>query len=1000
MAFRARKLGLRALVAVSGIAFSVDAPLPLRAEELRSEITVRARVTTLTPEQPVRIHFRTGGEGFGGAVVHGELTVLPKDPRAVSQLGKAGTDYFANGDRPGTPIWIRMGSWSPEAPIWVMDPHGRPPFVAFTVDGMNAGAKSASVLKGLTLEVELRQHGRVLKDIVEKGPDGPTATVRIAFDRLGFGNSPSQAFLDDTLGVSALAQRRLRFLESLPWANRPLPRRFGIVTDCYGYAPGAGFSIRTTDKQVILTELRSVRQLGVNGLRQVPDFVVGMLRKKEGIGADFSRIRIARGTGYPVPVWNFQKNLASGCPYHPTMAGWRERIKSQAALIFSDPARRASADELWLMGIDEIGSVFDIAPESKAHQGACPYCRKAFHDYLKSFGLGPRDFDAKSWDDLRSTYGYWAKTYAELHAAAPATAPGAPPAKIDGYQLEVGGHDAFWTPKGPDITGPTTPAGPPSIVQDGKRAPMSEKGWALLYYYSHKFNSDSSAMLLGAERDYLMEQNELKRRALAAGKLDTPEAKQPWVYGYALRGVNFLLGGHSLEYFEFYRYADTAFVYETSNRDPRAWEWDSYMCDIGRILSDKLGKNFGVYVKPHRGAVIQRALAAASREAHMLFWYTFGPDWEKGDSFSVSPTFLASTSRAARLLAAAEDVIYDAKWAQAPEIAVVRPRTSEFFENAASWENGKWVYTALMHEHLPMDPLDEGFLESEDLSRYKVIYVSGSHLRRSAAAKLAKWVEAGGVLYTSGWGLARDEANQPLAMLSPVLGLRSRGEIEFWSEVFRYGATVIAPFKPVKDRPSYATVTGTGEFAGSFPLAVGREVLDPAPGTDVLATFGDGKPAVTRHRYGRGLAYVAGFYAGDEYASDVAKPDYDMSKDFNPVKASFVAAAALSAGVRPVVNVSAPLVEGILVRNPRTGKRAVSLINWAYKTHPPDPREVPPMNWDSVPFDSLSVDVRGVGTVHKVTSAWTGRALSFVQTGDAVTVTVPKLDEADVLLFD
>jgi hypothetical protein len=211
---------------------------------------------------------------------------------------------------------------------------------------------------------------------------------------------------------------------------------------------------------------------------------------------------------------------------------------------------------------------------------------------------------------------------------------------------------------------------------------------------------------------------------------------------------------------------------------------------------------------------------------------------------------------------------------------------------------------------------------------------------------------------------------------------------------------VSPPFVKVKDRPSYATVTGTSPFSGTFPLTVAREVLDPIQGTEVLATFGDGKPAITRHRYGKGAAYVAGFYAGVEYGSDVVKDDYDMSKDFNPVKASFVGAPALAAGARPVVSANSPLVEGLLLKNSHTGKLAVSLINWAYKTRPPDPKEMPPMNWDSIAFSSLSVDVRSVGPVRRVTSAWSGRPIPFVQKGDTVTVTLPKLEEADVLLFD
>jgi hypothetical protein len=957
------------------------------AVEPSDETSLRARVVSLTPNEPVRIYWRTGGEGFGGEVIRGELTLVPSDPAEVARLGRVGADYFPVGDKPGSPMWLPPGRWTPPTLLSALRQADRPPIFTFKIDGMNSGAKSGAVLKNVVVEFELLRRGKSLKSIVEKGPDGPTVTVRIPFREMGSGPAPAPKFVENTTGISEHARKRLKFLESLPWAHRPVPRRFAIITDCDGYAPGTGFNVRTTDKNVMLTELKSARQLGVNGLRSTPKFVVDMLVAKEGIGAEFSRGRIAHGVGYPVTNWNVRKkDLTAGCPYHPNMKGFGERLKAQAATVFSDPARRASAEELWLTEVDEIGSVFDRAPEKKSHQSVCPYCRQAFHDYLRRAGLGLADFGAKSWDDIRSTYGYWEKSYAEQQAQMPSAsaAPSAlpPPA----------------TP--PSIPEPGAAAGPPPIVENGKRAPLSEKGWALLYNYSRRFNSDSSAMLLGPVREYFEGQNAAKSRALADGRLDSPEARQPWVYTYALRGVNFLIAGHSLEYFDFYRFADSGFMYETSNRDPRAWEWDSYMCDIGRILSDKMGKRFAVSVKPHRGAVIQRALTAASREAKMLLWYDFGPDWWKGDSFAEHPEALSLTSRAARLLAASEDVIYDAKWAAPAEIAVVRPRTSEFFENNASWENGKWIYTALQHQHLPVDPLDEGLLESEDLSRYKAIYVSGSHLRRSAANKLAVWVERGGVLFTSGWGLARDEANQPLATLAPVLGLGARAPVELWRDVWRYPATELPPLRPLKDPPPYATVTGRTPFIGSFELALGREVLAPLPGTEVVGTYGDGKPAVTRHRYGKGTAYVLGFYAGDEYGSDLAHPTFDMSTDFSTTKASFVSAAALDAGVRPSVDASSPLVEGILLKNEKTRKMAVSLINWAYKTKPRNPDDIAPWIWEPVPFKSVLVKARIAKKVRAATSAWTERAVSFSQSGDVTTFTLPSLDEADVLLLD
>jgi hypothetical protein len=535
-----------------------------------------------------------------------------------------------------------------------------------------------------------------------------------------------------------------------------------------------------------------------------------------------------------------------------------------------------------------------------------------------------------------------------------------------------------------------------------RRAPLSPRGWARLHYWSRRFNNDASAQLFAPQRAYFDEQNQRKRAALAAGRGEALEARQPWVYAYALRGNTYLMGGHSLDFFDFYRHADNGFMYETSNRDPRVWQWDSYLCDVGRMLSDQLGTRFGLYVKPHRGAPIQRCLTALAREAKVVYWYTYGPDWVKGDSFSERPWALTAVSRAARLVAAAEDVLYAGRWAQPARVAVVRPRTSECFESAASWENGKWVYAALAQAQLPVDPLDEEWLLGLDLSRYRAIYVSGSHLRADVAAKLAAWVAAGGTLVTSGWGLARDEADQPLAVLQPVLGLRSRPAVELWRDVARYGATALAPLRPVREAPeAAASVTGATLFAGGVRLAVGREVLDPLPGAAVLARFGDGQPAVTRHAHGRGVAWVIGFYAGVETSVDLLRDDWDMARDQSPAKRAIVSGPAFAAGIAPVVDTGAPLVAGALLRHPGTGRLAVTLTNWAYRMRGDTPRPYdPPGGYGLVPCGPLRIVVRGAGPVRAARSAWSGEALTCTPRQDEVEIALPRLEEADVLVLE
>lgn len=599
-------------------------------------------------------------------------------------------------------------------------------------------------------------------------------------------------------------------------------------------------------------------------------------------------------------------------------------------------ARAMPTEEVWWRTEDEIGTVVDRAPEGKGHLAACPRCAEGFRAYLQGLGLKPGDVGRAAWEDV---------------------------APLD-----------IW-----------------------KKEPLNlpDPGAARTAFYTAHFNNYASAKLFTPLRQALAEANK------AGGKP---------VYSFALRGNTFLMGGHSLDFFDFYRHADNAFVYETSNRDARIWSWDSYLCDVGRVMSAEQSLKFGVYVKPHRGAPVQRALSAVARGADMLYWYTYGPDYAKGDTFAGQPDVLLLVSRAASLLGKTEEVLHGACWAVPPEVGVVNPRTSEIWARlsggtAAAWENAKWTYTALQHAHVPVDPLDEVMLARGDLSRYKVLYISGSHLTREAAARVADWVKAGGTLYTSGGGLARDEADRPLEPLAPALGLRARRPVEFWRSVKPYGATALQPFDEPKavlgTPPAGATVTGAAPFP-TAPLApvVGRERLDPAEGTEVLARFADGAAAVTRRTWGQGRAYVVGFFPGLEYSAAVRREEFDMARDFDPAVRAFVAAPALER-VRPVVDASAPLVEGVLVRNATSGRQAVVLMNWAYRVAA---KRVSGRSTSTVkrlvPARDVVVRLRGAGDLRRAASAALGRDLALEKDGDGWKIALPALDEGDVLLLD
>jgi len=205
------------------------------------------------------------------------------------------------------------------------------------------------------------------------------------------GKTPDDpAFVHHLCGLLTYAQRRAERTEALPWAKQPLPKRYAIQTDLGGYGEGIYYGIRTTDRDVVAAEVRTLRQLGINGLRNAPAFVLDMAACGEGFAKDLRRLRSMHGMGFPVARYDARNKDAdpeAGCPFAP---GVPERTKAGIAEVLAI-FPRAAAEEAWALTVDEIGSVFDGTPEGKRHVAVCPRCAEAFRDYLRSQGLKPAD---------------------------------------------------------------------------------------------------------------------------------------------------------------------------------------------------------------------------------------------------------------------------------------------------------------------------------------------------------------------------------------------------------------------------------------------------------------------------------------------------------------------------------------------------------------------------------------------------------------------------------
>ncbi|HUT01482.1 MAG TPA: hypothetical protein VM031_03435, partial [Phycisphaerae bacterium] len=344
------------------------------------DFTMRVRLTKITPNEPTAIHWRRKGEGLGGRVIRGTLSEekLPvgrwSPPVKVNSLAQKGAF---------------------PAKMFLTVTAGRPGRTERGPDGRRVRVGHSTLVE---FEFEFRHAAKRLKTLTEAGPDGGTVGIVIPAYRLAGGKTPADAdFLAELTGILEYAARRAERLEKLPWASWPRPRRYAILNNIGGYGEGIGYGIRMTNKAVVAAECRSLRQLGVNGFRSGPDYLMEMVRQGKGFAKDFGRAYIAHVMGYPVPVYRSsrRKDPEAGCPYAPGVAQ-----RTEEGLRAALEVRKLPVEEVWGLTVDEIGTVIDGSPEGKGHLSVCPRCAEGFREYLKHLGLAPGDFGRRTWDEI------------------------------------------------------------------------------------------------------------------------------------------------------------------------------------------------------------------------------------------------------------------------------------------------------------------------------------------------------------------------------------------------------------------------------------------------------------------------------------------------------------------------------------------------------------------------------------------------------------------------
>jgi len=178
----------------------------------------------------------------------------------------------------------------------------------------------------------------------------------------------------------------------------------------------------------------------------------------------------------------------------------------------------------------------------------------------------------------------------------------------------------------------------------------------------------------------------------------------------------------------------------------------------------------------------------------------------------------------------------------------------------------KGIHLAHWHADYPVDAvrLDE-YIEQEDLSRYKVIYLPFSpFISRQAAGKLKDYVSGGGTLVAEASPAQFDDTMRvtgvvPGQGLDELFGCR-RSDVR----------TMPGPLMP---RLRVGNVT--------MRTRMHKEVLAPAPGARVIGEFATGEPAVVENEFGRGRAVYIGSNPFLSYCVDADGALLDWLRELN-----------------------------------------------------------------------------------------------------------------------
>jgi len=286
----------------------------------------------------------------------------------------------------------------------------------------------------------------------------------------------------------------------------------------------------------------------------------------------------------------------------------------------------------------------------------------------------------------------------------------------------------------------------------------------------------------------------------------------------------------------------------------------------------------------------------------------------------------------------------------------------------------QYLYLALRHAQHAVDLVTEDDLVERDLTQYGVVYFAGEWVDTRIVPKLKTWVEAGGTLVATGGLGHRNQYDEPESGLLDLLGVKGVATTRN-----------LAVVRTLLELPLTEPIDTLTLDGGKVPAVGLKQVLTPGPDAKVLATWSDGKAAVTARDVGKGKAIAVGTLAGMAYYRTAVKPipwaRGGRHTVYNPTAFSEPATKLVrlgTAGVAADVTCSVAGVEGIL-RETADGRAVLTLVNWT-----------------DAPLKGLKVTLRTPAAL--TFTSISGKAVTTGESRDGVQALTLDLAEADYLV--